>query len=201
MAAGFKWSWFIEEFEERFPDLKTTPPWEITSRQPDVISNLILSLSDEYRIEEGVAVHSTAQIESHVILKGPIIIGPGCFVASHAYLRGGVYLLGDNKIGPGCEIKSSILFPGTNLAHFNFVGDSVIGSDCNFEAGSIIANHYNERENKIIHVKMTGELINTQSEKFGALVGDRCRVGANAVLSPGSILEPKRTVGRLELVR
>ena len=47
-------------------------------------------------------------------------------------------------IGPGCELKSSFLFTGSKLAHFNFVGDSVVGARVNLEAGSIIANFQNE---------------------------------------------------------
>jgi hypothetical protein len=36
--------------------------------------------------------------------------------------------------------------------------------------------------------------------KFGALVGDHSKIGANAVLSPGSILKPESVVKRLELI-
>ncbi|MBO5563850.1 MAG: hypothetical protein J5939_09090 [Bacteroidales bacterium] len=36
--------------------------------------------------------------------------------------------------------------------------------------------------------------------KFGSLVGDGCRIGANAVLSPGTILPPKTIVKRLQLI-
>jgi hypothetical protein len=36
--------------------------------------------------------------------------------------------------------------------------------------------------------------------KFGALVGDHSKIGANAVLSPGTILLPESVVRRLELV-
>jgi acetyltransferase-like isoleucine patch superfamily enzyme len=36
--------------------------------------------------------------------------------------------------------------------------------------------------------------------KFGALIGDHCRIGANAVLSPGTILKPGTVVPRLALV-
>jgi UDP-N-acetylglucosamine diphosphorylase / glucose-1-phosphate thymidylyltransferase / UDP-N-acetylgalactosamine diphosphorylase / glucosamine-1-phosphate N-acetyltransferase / galactosamine-1-phosphate N-acetyltransferase len=43
-------------------------------------------------------------------------------------------------MGPGCELKSSFVFRGSKLAHFNFVGDSVIGSDVNLEAEAIVAN-------------------------------------------------------------
>ncbi len=70
----------------------------------------------------------------------------------------------------------------------------------NFEAGSIAANHYNERENKRIRIKYNNTIIDTGVEKFGALVGDNSRIGANGVLSPGTILEKKSIVKRLELI-
>jgi len=37
-------------------------------------------------------------------------------------------------------------------------------------------------------------------EKFGALVGDDSRIGANAVTTPGTLLPPRSIVRRLELV-
>ncbi|MNR49840.1 hypothetical protein D3C85_1692730 [compost metagenome] len=43
-------------------------------------------------------------------------------------------------------------------------------------------------------------VIDTKSDKFGSLIGDDSRIGANAVLSPGTILEKKSIVKRLELI-
>ena len=146
-----------------------------------------------------MAIHREAKIEEHVILKGPIIINSNCFVGAHAYLRGGVFMASKSSVGPGCEIKSSFIL-GSALAHFNFVGDSILGSGVNMEAGSIIANHYNERLDKKIRVLIKNKLIETGIEKFGALVGDDTKIGANAVLSPGTLLSPKSIVRRLELV-
>jgi NDP-sugar pyrophosphorylase family protein len=103
-------------------------------------------------------------------------------------------------IGPGCEVKTSIVLANSALAHFNFVGDSIVGSYVNMEAGSVIANHYNEREQKEISVLINGKCLPTGSQKFGALIGDHTKIGANAVLSPGTILEPRSVVGRLMLV-
>jgi UDP-N-acetylglucosamine diphosphorylase / glucose-1-phosphate thymidylyltransferase / UDP-N-acetylgalactosamine diphosphorylase / glucosamine-1-phosphate N-acetyltransferase / galactosamine-1-phosphate N-acetyltransferase len=104
------------------------------------------------------------------------------------------------SIGPGCEIKSSIIGKGTSVAHFNFIGNSLVGNDVNFEAGSVIANHYNEREDKRIFIKIGSEMLDTGIDKFGALVGDNSKIGANAVLSPGTLLVPGSIVKRLELI-
>jgi UDP-N-acetylglucosamine diphosphorylase / glucose-1-phosphate thymidylyltransferase / UDP-N-acetylgalactosamine diphosphorylase / glucosamine-1-phosphate N-acetyltransferase / galactosamine-1-phosphate N-acetyltransferase len=68
------------------------------------------------------------------------------------------------------------------------------------EAGSVIANHFNERDNKQIPIRYEGKIHDTGVTKFGAVVGDHSRIGANAVLSPGTLLQPKSIVKRLELV-
>lgn len=77
---------------------------------------------------------------------------------------------------------------------------AVIGHDVNIEAGAILANHYNERADDTVYVHHRGERICTELHKFGSVVGDGCRIGANAVLSPGTLLLPKTIVKRLELV-
>jgi bifunctional N-acetylglucosamine-1-phosphate-uridyltransferase/glucosamine-1-phosphate-acetyltransferase GlmU-like protein len=180
--------------------LSQTTPWSITTKAQEIILTKIKTLNSDYTIVDNVAIHKTAVVEKHVLTKGPIIISANCFVGAHAYLRGGVYLAEHVSIGPGCEVKSSFMMPRTALAHFNFVGDSILGSDVNMEAGSIIANHFNERDDKTIFVKMDGKRTAIDVTKFGAIVGDHTRIGSNAVLSPGTILQQKAIVKRLELI-
>jgi UDP-N-acetylglucosamine diphosphorylase / glucose-1-phosphate thymidylyltransferase / UDP-N-acetylgalactosamine diphosphorylase / glucosamine-1-phosphate N-acetyltransferase / galactosamine-1-phosphate N-acetyltransferase len=175
-------------------------PWEITGNIISILNELISSLGDNFIINNGIAVHRTAVIEPGVTLKAPVIIGGGCFVGAHAYLRGGVYLATGVNIGPGCEIKSSILCNKSAAAHFNFIGDSIIGCNVNFEAGSVTANHYNERIAKNIFVSFNEAIIDTEITKFGSLIGDDCKIGANAVMSPGTLLAAGSIVKRLELV-
>jgi hypothetical protein len=40
----------------------------------------------------------------------------------------------------------------------------------------------------------------TNVSKFGALVGDHTKIGANAVLTPGTILNAHTVIKRLQLV-
>ena len=104
------------------------------------------------------------------------------------------------KVGISCEIKTSVLMENSAIAHFNFVGDSIIGKNVNIEAGAVLANHFNEREDKTIYIWDSGKRISTGIHKFGSLVGDNCKIGANAVLSPGTLLKPSTIVKRLELI-
>ena len=191
---------FFARFSDVFPELKDLTPWNITNNLADIIYRYIQRLSSEYTIKDGIAIHNTATIEQNVVLKLPIIISEGCYIGANAYLRGPIFLDKNVKIGAGCEIKQSIIFSETAIAHFNYVGNSIIGSNVNFEAGSVADNHYNERKDKTISVLYNGNVIQTNVEKFGSLVGDDSKIGANAVLSPGTILSKNSIVGRLELV-
>lgn len=80
-------------------------------------------------------------------MKGTIIISENCIVGANTYLRGPIFLSNSVKIGPSSEIKQSVIFDNSVIAHFNYIGNSVIGHNTNFEAGSICANHLNERQN------------------------------------------------------
>lgn len=191
---------FIKSFPGLFEKYSSLAPWQITGSLQNILIEIIAELDDVFVIKDGIAIHKTAVIESGVVLKAPAIICEQCFLGSNAYLRGGVYLDNNVKIGTGCEIKTSIIFSNSAIAHFNFIGDSIIGSNVNFEAGAITANHFNERENKNIEVVYNSEIIHSGVQKFGSLIGDGAKIGANAVLSPGSVLFPGTVVKRLELV-
>ena len=178
-------------------------PWELPARAPEIVRELLAALpADEFALEGDIAIHRSARVEAGAVLKGPLILGAGCFVAAGAYLRGGNWVDARCTVGPGTELKSSFVFAGTALAHFNFIGDSVIGAGVNMEAGSIVCNHRNERAAKEIFVRSGegGALQPTGCEKFGALIGDGARIGANAVVAPGALLRPGRVVGRASLL-
>ena len=192
---------YIQEFAELFPENSDQLPWVIVPLIQAILTRRMNQLSSDFQVKGTVAIHKTAVIEEHAILKGPLIISQNCFVAAHAYLRGGVYLGNRVSLGPGCEIKSSLVFSNSALAHFNFVGDSLVGSGVNMEAGAVIANCFNERISKEVEVMIKSKRIKTGLEKFGALVGDQSRIGANAVLSPGTVLPGKSIVKRLQLVQ
>lgn len=176
-------------------------PWAITGASEAIVQALLAALPTEgYHRQGDVAVHASATVEPGAVLKGPLILGPECFVAAGAYLRGGNWVDRGCTFGPGAELKSSFVFAGTKLAHFNFVGDSILGHGVNLEAGSIVCNYRNERADKEIRVRIAGLLQRTGCRKFGAVLGDGSRLGANAVLAPGALL-PRDTVVRRASLR
>jgi len=134
-------------------------------------------------------------LEPSAIIKGPALIGKGCEIRQGAYLRGNV-VVGDHcVIGHNTEIKNSILMDYTEAGHFNYIGDSIIGSYVNLGAGSRLANlEFRSSENKRdmlfprILMEVDGKEIHTGRSKFGAVLGDYVEVGCNAVLSPAVLL-------------
>ncbi len=133
-------------------------------------------------------------IRSGAVIYGPAYIGDGSVIGHNALLREGCLLMGKNVVGHCSEVKRSILFPGAHLAHRNYVGDSVVGRDVNFGNGSCVANLLGDgSKRKTIHVTWEPDSLgcvryDTGLRKFGALVGDRSRIGCNAVLNPATIL-------------
>lgn len=175
-------------------------PWQIVQQAEELIRAAIAELETEYVAIDEFAVHESSIVEEGVVLKGPGIVGPCCLIAAGSYLRGGVFMGEGCIIGPSSELKTSFMFSGSKLAHLNFVGDSIIGSGVNVEAGAIIANYRNELEDKTIRIFHEGESIETGVVKFGSLVGDNARIGANAVVAPGALITPGYKVGRLQLL-
>jgi UDP-N-acetylglucosamine diphosphorylase / glucose-1-phosphate thymidylyltransferase / UDP-N-acetylgalactosamine diphosphorylase / glucosamine-1-phosphate N-acetyltransferase / galactosamine-1-phosphate N-acetyltransferase len=196
---------FAHDYIARFPksplaQLGKLAPWELTSGSIGAVDRLLSEIEGEYDVAGNVATHRTAVVEEQALIKGPAIIGPHCFIAATSLIRGGCWLDENCIIGPGCELKSSFMFAGSKLAHFNFVGDSIFGSEVNLAAGSVVANYRNEFAGATIKIAHAEVILETGVSKFGALIGDGCKVGANAVIAPGAILKPKTIVKRLSLV-
>ncbi len=134
-------------------------------------------------------------LEPSAIIKGPALIGKDCEIRQGAYLRGNV-VVGDHcVIGHNTEIKGSILMNHTEAGHFNYIGDSIIGSYVNLGAGSRLANLEfrlpADKRNMLfprILMDVEGKEVDTGRSKFGAVVGDYVEVGCNAVLSPAVLL-------------
>ncbi len=195
-----KLSDFITNFPQILYTKQEATPWHLVKNIKEIITALIEELDSDFEIENGIAIHRTAIIEKGVTIKAPIIVSANCKISANSYFREGVFLDEGVKIGPSSEVKSSIICRQSAIAHMNYIGNSIIGSRVNFEGGSIAANHFNERKEKAIKVIYKGVTVDTGLTKFGALVGDDSKIGANAVLSPGTILEKKTIVKRLELI-
>jgi NDP-sugar pyrophosphorylase family protein len=137
-------------------------------------------------IGERVSIGEGTILEDGVMIIGPAIIGRNCQIRHNAYIRQDV-IIGDNcVVGNSSEIKNSILFNNSQAPHFNYIGDSILGHKAHLGAGVKISNFKIFPGN--VMVEIDGKPFDTGLRKFGALLGDNCEIGCNAVLSPGSII-------------
>jgi NDP-sugar pyrophosphorylase family protein len=78
---------------------------------------------------------------------------------------------------------------GSKIPHHNYVGDSVIGEQCNLGAGTKIANLRLDKKN----IQVAG--IDTGRRKLGAIIGDRVETGINACINVGCMIGNNSFVG------
>lgn len=136
-----------------------------------------------------ISIGKGTVVEPGAYIQGPCIIGPNCVIRHGAYLRGNV-LTGENCIiGHDTEVKNSIFLNRANAPHFNYVGDSILGSDVNLGAGVKLANF--RLDHKEVSVLFKGQKIFTRLKKFGAILGDGASLGCNSVTNPGTLIGPK----------
>lgn len=140
-------------------------------------------VSDDATIQGTVVVEAGATVRGGSVVEGPAYIASGATIGPNAYIRGSSFIGPDVHVGHAVEIKNSVLLENTNVGHLSYVGDSVVGRDVNFGAGTNVANLRHDGEDVALTVK--GEQVSTGRKKFGVVVGDNAKTGINTALNAG----------------
>jgi UDP-N-acetylglucosamine diphosphorylase/glucosamine-1-phosphate N-acetyltransferase len=188
---------------------------------------------DLLEANERALASSPSQVKGHVereaVLKGSVWLDENSVIKSGSHIEGPVYVGKESVIGPNariraytsiqdrvvigafCEIKNSVIMSGTKIPHLSYVGDSIIGENCNLGAGTIAANIRFDEKNLRMRVK--GRVQDTGRRKLGVIMGDQVqtginvsilpgvRVGSGSWLGPGAIIPEDVASGQLLLVK
>ena len=172
-------------------------PWELIEVNEELIGKLKTEIKGT--VEAGAVIHGEvfldegSVIKAGVYIEGNVYIGKNCDIGPNSYIRGNTYF-GDNvHVGNAVEIKNSIIMEYTNVSHLSYVGDSVIGSNCNIAAGTNIANL--RFDNATIKTKIKNQKIDSGRRKLGAIIGDSVKTGINSSFSPGVKVGHNSTIG------
>ncbi len=133
-----------------------------------------------------VFIHESVKLPSYCEIHGPCYIGEGTEIRPGAYIRGNVIVGRDCVLGNSCEYKNCLLMDRVETAHFNYVGDSILGSESHLGAGVMLANQRLKKDE--VQVSTPEGRVPTGRRKLGALLGEGAQVGCNAVLQPGTVL-------------
>ncbi|MCD6359155.1 MAG: NTP transferase domain-containing protein [Dehalococcoidia bacterium] len=172
-------------------------PWNLLDANerimPQIASKNLGETEKNVTLQGAVLVGKGTQIRSGSYITGPVIIGENCTIGPNCYIRPFTTIGNSCHIGSAVEVKNSIIMENTKIPHHNYIGDSVIGENCNFGAGTKIANlRLDKRDIEIMGVK-------TGRRKLGAIIGDGvetginvslnvgCTIGNNCFISPGAV--------------
>jgi bifunctional UDP-N-acetylglucosamine pyrophosphorylase/glucosamine-1-phosphate N-acetyltransferase len=177
-------------------------PWELLEANEWKLGELPTAVDGEVHddavLEGSVVVEAGASIRSGVVVEGPTLVRRGATVGPNAYLRGATVVGEDATVGHAVEVKNSVLMEGTAVGHLSYVGDSVLGRDVNFGAGTKVANLRHDGADVKLTVK--GERVSTGRRKLGVIVGDGVKTGINASLNAGVVLSEGARVAPGETV-
>jgi len=162
-------------------------PWDLLGANERILSNLEPQLK--------------GTVESGAVVNGPVFLGDDTVIRSGSYIEGPAYIGEKSAIGPNCrvrpytsiadeahvgsfcEVKNSIVMAHSKVPHLSYVGDSVIGEQCNLAAGTITANI--RLDEAPIRMRLKGKLTSSGRRKLGAIIGDWVQTGVNTSIMPG----------------
>lgn len=185
---------------EFFDDLDACPidglknlaaaPWKMVKEKDKFLKldkkEIIGEVHGSVVIKGNVKIGKGTVVDAFCVIEGPVIIGENCIVRSGAWIRPGTVTGKKVVIGHGDEIKNSVIFDEVKIGTNAFVGDSVLGKGARIASGVILGNRrFDQGE---IFVKFKGEKVSTGCDKFGAVIGEYARFGANVVTNPGTLV-------------
>jgi len=162
-------------------------PWELLDVNEHFLKDLKTEIQGE--VETSATLHGpvfvgkNSKVRSGCYIMGPVYIGENCDIGPNTFLRKFTCIGNNVSVGNAVEIKNSIIMDNTNVNHLTYVGDSIIGSECNLAAGTNIANLRFDNGNVKINVK--GDKIDSGRRKMGVVFGDGVKTGINSSFNPG----------------
>ena len=176
-------------------------PWEALAGIKAFILELGAALPEEEydHPAEDIWIAKTATVAPTASITGPCIIGANTQVRHCAFIRGSVLVGDDCVVGNSTEVKNVIIFDHSQVPHYNYVGDSILGYCSHMGAGSITSNVKSDKT--LVVIKDGDEQIATGIKKVGAMIGDYVEIGCGSVLNPGTVIGRHSSIYPLSSVR
>jgi len=173
--------------------LNLSYPWDLLSANESLLGETkaqnLGEMEENVVIKGEVYIGRNTKVRSGSYIVGPVAIGDGCDLGPNCYIRPATSIGDGCHIGSAVEVKNSIVMRGSRIPHHNYVGDSVLGENCNLGAGTKIANLRLDGED----IEIAG--VGTGRRKLGAIIGDGVETGINATINVGSVIGAKTRIG------
>ncbi|TFG18880.1 MAG: glucose-1-phosphate thymidylyltransferase [Promethearchaeota archaeon] len=177
-------------------------PWDILDANKffleKIPSNILGTVEDGVTIKGNVYVGKGTVIKAGTYIEGPVYIGENCIIGPNSYIRPYTSLVKDVRIGNSSEIKNTVVLSRTHISHLSYVGDSIIGENVNFGAGTIVSNVRLDKGE--ISMKINGNPVKTGLNKLGAVIGDNVQLGIQSMIMVGKKIGENASIGPGTLV-
>lgn len=172
-------------------------PWNLLEANEEILKKINKKIQCEIdnktTIVGKVVIGKNTLILPGSYVEGPIIIGENCIIGPNCFIRPYTSIANGCRVGNACEVKNTIIMKDGGIPHQNYVGDSIIGENCNFGAGSKVANLRFDKKN--INVILNGNKINSKRKKLGVIMGDNVQIGINSIINVGTIIGDNCSIG------
>ena len=161
-------------------------PWDLLDANTHILKSIKTDIRGKIGqnvvIEGEVIIEEGAEIRPNTVIEGPAIIKSGAIVGPLAHIRPNTVLMENTGVGNSSEIKGSIIMKNSKVPHLSYIGDSIIGENCNMGCNTITANL--RFDNKPVMVNIKGEKVKSV-RKLGAIIGDNVKTGIQVSFMPG----------------
>ncbi len=179
--------------------IELSRPWELLAANRNLLEKNSVKKVEKGEIEDGVHIEGWVSIGEGTRIKrgsyiqGPVCIGKNSDIGPNCLIRACTSIGSNCKVGNAVEVKNSIVMDGTNVPHHNYVGDSVLGMNCNLGSGSKVANLRLDEKNIIVTHR--GKKVDTGRRKLGVIMGDNVKTGINSMMNTGTIIGEDSFIG------
>lgn len=127
--------------------------------EEEVTVNAFNSVSNNTQIGKKTRLESFNQIENSSIGQNCVvkssklkesIVKDNVNIGPNAHLRPSSNIQSYAKIGNFVEVKNSTVGEGSKVSHMSYIGDGIIGKNCNIGCGTIFCNYDGKKKNKTI---------------------------------------------------
>ena len=174
-------------------------PWEIMTANKIIMDSWgESSIAKTAKLEGNVTIQGIVHIEEDVIVKagavleGPCSIGRGSYIGNNSLIRSYTSLGSNCSVGYGVELKNCIVLGHSKIGRLSFIGDSVLGENVDFGAGSMTVNRTVDWEP--VTIRNGKNSFNSGMIKVGAFIGDNVVIGAGNTISPGTVVPPGKII-------
>lgn len=183
------------ELKERWLDIGS--PWEYLDSNRAVLEEMDAdrkgTVEEFVKITGKVCIGKNSVIKSGTYIEGPVFIGENTVIGPNSFLRSFTSVGNNCKVGNAVEIKNSIVMDGTKIPHLSYVGDSIIGRNCNLGAGTLVGNL--RLDNRNVAMRIKGRMMDTGRRKMGCVIGDNVKTGISVMINAGRKIGSNSLVG------